>query len=444
MPLGLRFVTDRSDWVLAAAVALLPVDGTVLGIYAPFWTPISPWLFLLYTAMNRKRLPAVYHRFRMFFWLPAVLAAVSVAGWTAFGFHLIAAAESLLGVVGALACLTALDIAITQKRMDWRRLLHILIAAYWFAFAIGVVQWLAIHMDVQCVDDYFASLMARQYINADSPWGGERPQFLFAEPSYIGMHLYGVLLPLMWLMRRRDTVYAKRLRELIVVFAVGSIIMGAGTRIVLDSIVALAVVIVERTRWRDLDMRRHGVLALLGTLALGAVSLVFNDRLSAIATHGMTGDGSFFARIYQSLGPLMGLVQHPWTLVTGFGAGNIADATHLGASDAVGLLQRFGADGDGAAAWYAGVTHENMFTMSAWTSYLVEFGLIGVIMLCAMVVRHIARTTGWHKTMVCWLMLVVYLYVQFEGYAFYALPLMIWAVGRIAEIRRSEHAWHVR
>lgn len=427
MPLGLRFFTDRSDLVLVAAVALLPVDGTVIGIYAPFWTPISPWLFLLHTAMNWKWLPAVYRRFRMFFWLPALLVVMSVAGWMVFGFHPLAAAESLLGVVGALACLIALDIAIVQKHVDWRRLIHILIAAYWCAFAIGVVQWLAIRLDVQCVIDYFSRLMQRQYVSDASVWGGGRPQFLFAEPSYIGMHLYGVLLPLMWLMRHRDTVYAKRLRELIVVFAAGSIIMGAGTRIVLDSIVALAVVIVERTRWRDLTMRRHGVLALFGTLVLGAISLVLDDRLNAIATHGMTGDGSFFARIYQSLGPLMGMAQRPWTLVTGFGAGNIADATHLGAAGAANLLRRLGGDGAGAANWYAGVTHENMFTMSAWTSWLVEFGLIGAGLLCAMVLRHITRTAGWHKTVVCWLVLVVYLYVQFEGYAFYALPLLVWA-----------------
>ena len=59
--------------------------------------------------------------------------------------------------------------------------------------------------------------------------GGGHPQFLFAEPSYIGMHLFGVLLPLMWLMRG----YAKRLRNLIVVYAIGAVLMQAGTRIVL-------------------------------------------------------------------------------------------------------------------------------------------------------------------------------------------------------------------
>ena len=431
MPVQFRFLQDRSDLVLVAAIALLPVDGTVLGIYAPFWTPISPWLFLLHAALNHRYLPMVYHRFRTFFWLPVLLMVLSVPGWLVFGFHTIAMLESLLGVLGALGCLASLDIALECKRLDWRRLMHVLIAVYWLALAVGVVQWLAIQLDADCVVGYFKQLMARQYVDSDSPWGGGRPQFLFAEPSYIGMHLFGVLLPLMWMMRGRDTVYVRRLRELIVTFAFAAVLMGAGTRIVLDSLVALAIVVVERTQWRELASRKRGVLAMVGVLVLGALSLLFDDRLGSIAQEGMTGDGSFYARIWQSLGPLMGLLRHPWTLLTGYGAGNLADATHAGASDAAGILEAFGGDTAGPAGWYAGITHETMFTMSAWTSFLVEFGVIGLGLLCAAVLRHVARTAGWHKTAICWLVLVGYLYIQFEGYAFYALPLLVWGMRRV-------------
>ncbi len=438
MPVQFRFLQDRSDLVLVATVALLPVDGTVLGIYAPFWTPISPWLFLLYALLNRRYLPTVYHRFRPFFWLPVLLMVLSVPGWIMFGFHTVAMLESLLGVLGALGCLASLDIAVTCKQLDWRRLMHILIAVYWVALAVGVVQWLSIHLDVECVVEYFKHLMARQYVDSDSPWGGGRPQFLFAEPSYIGMHLFGVLLPLMWMMRGRDAVYGRRLRELIVTFAAMAVLMGAGTRIILDSLVALAIVVVERTHWREFASRKRGVVAMFGVTVLGALSLLLDDRLGSIAQEGMTGDGSFYARIWQSLGPLMGLLRHPWTLLTGYGAGNLADATHAGAADAVGILGNFDGGTAGPAGWYAGVTHETMFTMSAWTSFLVEFGIIGLGLLCAMVLRHVARTAGWHKTAICWLILVAYLYIQFEGYAFYALPLLVW--GMRHDIKQTAYA----
>ena len=36
----------------------------------------------------------------------------------------------------------------------------------------------------------------------------------------------------------------------------------------------------------------------------------------------------FFARIYQSLDPICGLLAHPWTVLTGYGAGNIINANY--------------------------------------------------------------------------------------------------------------------
>ena len=58
----------------------------------------------------------------------------------------------------------------------------------------------------------------------------------------------------------------------------------------------------------------------------GPAGCAGGSRLSAIAENGAEGDGSFFARIYQSLDPICGLLTHPWTLLTGYGAGNIINA----------------------------------------------------------------------------------------------------------------------
>ena len=167
------------------------------------------------------------------FLLPVACIILPIPGWLKFGIHLNAAFMSITGLLGVLVTLGAIAIAVGIKCIPWRTPLRILIASYWFSFGVGVVQWLAIHLRIKTLTDYFAHLMYRQYINESSVWGGGRPQFLFAELSYIGMHLFGVLLPLMWLMRGRDRIYAKRLRNLIVVYAIGTVLMQAGTRIVL-------------------------------------------------------------------------------------------------------------------------------------------------------------------------------------------------------------------
>lgn len=197
-------LVDSSDFLFYAALAMLSIDGTVAGPYMPFWTPLSPWLFMAYAVANWRLLPQVWHRFRAFFLFPVLLIALSAVDWCLVAFHRLPALVSLAGVAGALACLCALDMALRIKRLSWRRMLDLLILVYWFAFAVGVVQRLSIMFDWTSVKNFFIHLMSRQYISSTSHWGGGRPQFLFAEPSYIGMHLFGVLLPLIWLVRGRD------------------------------------------------------------------------------------------------------------------------------------------------------------------------------------------------------------------------------------------------
>lgn len=50
----LRFLTtqERNVIWLLLAIAFLPVDGITLGLYAPFWSPISPALFAVYCLCN--------------------------------------------------------------------------------------------------------------------------------------------------------------------------------------------------------------------------------------------------------------------------------------------------------------------------------------------------------------------------------------------------------
>ena len=391
-----------------------------------------------------------------------------------FGIHLNAAFMSITGLLGVLATLGAIALAFDIKRIPWRTPLRILIASYWVSFGVGVVQWLSIRLRAKPLTDYFSHLMYRQYISDNSVWGGGRPQFLFAEPSYIGMHLFGILLPLMWLMRGRDRIYAKRLRDLIVTYAVGAVLMQAGTRIVIDSVVALLIALVARTDWHDGARRVRGMLQILGACALGLLGVLADSRLSAIAENGAEGDGSFFARIYQSLDPICGLLTHPWTLLTGYGAGNIINAVWAGAAKAGRLLDGLGMNGGAATGFAAGVNADTVWTMCAYTRRhrriradraghagsearwsamtrgrtVCRGGADGASsdgLAHGVCVTDVAGGNSgggvagagsgesgvWHKTVICWLVLVAYLYIQCENYAFAALPLLVFAASKV-------------
>ncbi|KFI88032.1 hypothetical protein BREU_0817 [Bifidobacterium reuteri DSM 23975] len=364
---------DVTDYLFLLALLALPVDGTVLGFYQPFWTPISPWLFMLYALTNPVHLERAMRRYAFLMIAPVLLIYLSGIGWAVYGVHARAIIMSLTGVIAIPATVCALDIAFIAKRLSTTEAIRAVLATYWFAFAVGIAQWFAVHLDIASVQEFFGRVMYRSYLTIGSSWSknGLRPQFLFAEPSYTGMHVFGILLPLMWLAYKRGSLYAKQLRSLIIVFVAGGLLMGVGTRIVLDSIVALLIVIVMAVRWRDRKGRRFGLLFLAVIVAITATAFAANSRLSAIVEKGMSGDDSFLGRIYQSLGPLCGIVKQPWTALTGYGAGNIDAAVHQGAQLARTILESAGA-GKGAivaAGWYRMMTSTMVWTMSAYTSF---------------------------------------------------------------------------
>jgi len=75
-----RITITPSDMLMFAAVAMLPFDGTKIGIPLPYWAPISPWLFTLYTIINWRYLRDPARRFLPFFLFPLLLVLTSVYG----------------------------------------------------------------------------------------------------------------------------------------------------------------------------------------------------------------------------------------------------------------------------------------------------------------------------------------------------------------------------
>ena len=299
--------------------------------------------------------------------------------------------------------------------------------------AIGVVQFLAIKLDVPLIRDWFSHLMSREYITSDSQWGGDRPQFLFAEPSYIGMHLYGVLLPLMWIMRDHDRIYMKRLRDLIVVFAVGAILMGAGIRIIIDTGVALVITLAMHTDFHNRGQAKRTYEVFGVMFVAGVVIGVLNSRIRSILMQGpIAGDGSTSSRIAYMLNPFIAGIMNPFYAFVGFGAGNLSEVEHT-VRQSEQLIPGISNPGPTwwwlKTVWRPDSVRTGTITMSAYSSLIGEFGLIGFIALAAVIIRYVREQRPWNRMIVCWLILTAYLYVQFEGYAFYALPLFIWTIG---------------
>ncbi len=188
---------------------------------------------------------------------------------------------------------------------------------------------------------------------------------------------------------------------------------------------------------------RRSVALVAGTVVVALA----NQRILSIMERGMlVGDGSLSARIAQGLTPIIAGVLQPLRLLVGFGAGNSIVAYQAGLDTAKSALSGLGKPS--MWSWISRFTPESSFTMSACTSVITDFGLVGLAALVALVVRDArhARTAclaagqrAEARTYLWWTILVAYLYLQFEGYAFYALPLLVWAL-RTRPLRIDEQA----
>lgn len=413
-------IRDTSDVLLILALITLPADGTRLGITMPYWTPIAPAFLILYALCNpRLSLRPIRQYLGFFLFLP-LLVVVSLFGWLTIGFHGIYVFQTMCALLSGLACLVSLDVAFRLKRLDWNKAVTIVVAVYWIAFAVGVLQWMDARLGIEPVTRLFQHLMERNYVP-------RKPQFLFAEPSYIGMHIFGILLPLFWLTRR------KSLAVLTLVFAFGSACMGVGVRILIDTMIALLLWAMVEIRW---DRARNVIAALAGVGVIGVggtLTLLHNARVQSLLQHGlMQGDFSTLARIFRSLAPMLAGLHDPVHLIFGFGMGNIKDAMLQGydAARAVITAQGGNPDGNGEIRLIADTDNSTYyFTMNAYVSFITEFGVIMALAFLTLLLVHVTVNHAWSKTTVCWLILLCYLYIQFEGYAFYALWLYIWAIG---------------
>lgn len=412
---------QRWDLLYYAALALLPVDGLRFGLPMPYWNPISPLLFAAYALCHWRTLLRMLRRHRFLLIAAVWVLSIGLYGWLTVAFHPLSALVTLVSIALGFSFLASLVIAVEVRKLPVSSMVTVLVVAYWCAFAVGVAEFISITAHLDGLHTLFMGMMQRNYVAA-------RPQFLFTEPSYIGMHLFGVLLPVYWLTRRRS------LAALIVCFAVGSMVMNAGTRIVIDTMVAALACLVVMVPWRRIGARTllyglGGAVAVFATATIAAVAV--NPRLRSIWDHGFwNGDASASARLFRTLSLLLAGIHDPAHLLLGFGAGNLGEAMRRGFPYAATWVRSRHGTMTNEMLSLAHVRDLSAFSMNAYASIIAEFGVVTLVLMAAAVLAHVTRHRQWSLTTVVWLLLLAYLYCQYEAYAFYAFWLFLAATGR--------------
>ena len=436
-----KLASLNSDFLFYLAAATLPFENF---IFAPSngWATITPLILFLYAILNLYYLKPFLPKLRpilLFFTSFTILGTITCLF---FKGRLDDYLSAYVPIILGLACLTSfLEFYTKHKKSDLKkqlnRLASIIIITYLASLIIGLLEYFAIKYHLTSVTNLFNLIFKRNYLTKN------RVQFFFTEPSFIGMHLFGILLPLFWLTRRKDLLF------LIVLYAYSAILFGAGVRIILDILIILIILaalylpkikeklflpltfvafLIFLTTISAVNGRFHKIFfGFLGTNPEITIDCTKEENqnteecLLLARQSGVNSDGSFASRVFRISASLFGYTKSPLGSLTGFGLGNSIYPVRLGHAQA---------KKDYKSTYLKEVNdlenpnyHDDSVSYCLYTRIISEFGIIALFLFVFYLI-YLAKSSRlafrYH-----YLLIIFYLYLQFESLSFYAIWLFI-------------------
>lgn len=430
-----------SDFLFYLAVASLPFENL---IFAPSkgWATITPIILFLYAILNLYHLKPHLKKIRpilLFFLGFSILGTL-----TAIIFHgrLDDYLSAYVPIILGLTCLFSfLEFYSKHHGPELKRklqfLVSIIIITYLLSLLVGLAEYFALKYKIEPLTHFFDLVFKRNYLAKN------RVQFFFTEPSFIGMHLFGVLLPMFWLTRRKDLLF------LIGLYTYSAIFFGAGIRIILDVIVILFILatlylpkvkeklflplifvafILFLTTLSAVNGRFHKIF--FGFLSHGPETSVdctieenqdTEDCLAQVRQSGINSDGSFASRVFRIKSSVYGYTKSPLGFLTGYGLGNSIYPARLGHAKAKKEYK---------SSYMKEVNdlenpsyHDDSVSYCLYTRFISEFGILALL-LGLYYLYYLAKQSslGYRYN---YLLITLYLYLQFESLSFYALWLYV-------------------
>lgn len=370
------------DKLILIGFFLMPFENF---IFAPSygWATITPIIFFLYIIMNFKLLYKSIYRYSGAIILLLTGIGINIFNALLFppqnpGMYFFRAVNAIISYGMGLVSLYAFDIYFLQKNNKIQKVEKIIIFSYYIALFFGVVQ------------------------------------FFFTEPSFIGMHLFGILLPVYLLGKNT------KIRNLIFVFSAFSVIFGCGVKIILDIIIALAIIILYSINFRK--ARSVFTVIVLALILTASFSYVYHsssrasERLQKIIHEGVYADGSLASRWFRINASLEGYKTDLVHAAFGYGMGNSSLALEKGYQKAKSQYTN-SFDKEVNDLEFATSNSNDNTTHCMYTRLITEYGFIifsGMMFYWLKMYQSI-KDRKWKA----FFMIMVYLYLQFDAYGFY-------------------------
>lgn len=390
------------DFIFKIGIILLPFDNL---FFAPSngWATITPIVLFVYVLFNIKYVFEIIKKYKNLLIIAIIMLIFSTISFFVYGLHISATLDTIFTLFLGICSLFAFEIYFIYKKNDIKSITNLLIKVYMISLIIGWIQFLAIKFEITPIYKLFDIFTMRNYMSVG------RVQFSFTEPSFIGMHIFGVLLPLYFITKE------KKILKLILCFVISNFIFDSSVRFILDSVIVLLVLLFSYL------IRHKKALILLTTIIVLVVTLnatyTLNNRLKNIIDQGVYADNSLAARYFRITSSIYGYFNEPYGFFFGYGMGNSILPMKIGYSQAYSIYK--GSYFDEIEQ----IANPNNFSSNAsfclYTRIISEYGIIVFVLLAIYISISMIRSNFKYKYEL--LIILLYLYIQFDSYAFYTL-----------------------
>lgn len=397
------------DWIFKIGIFMLPFENL---FFAPSsgWATITPIIFFIYLLFNLKLAIKSICKYRYIFIFLIAGFIISAINYSFVGVEIRNLINATISLALGITNLISIDIYFRQKNNKIDKCVKLLIITYTISLVIGWIQFLTIKLDIEILKDLFINIEKRSYIKYN------RVQFTFTEPSFIGMHLFGILLPIYMYTKK------KTLLSLIGIFAISAIIFSSGVRILIDMIVVITIcyIIYFIKNRKNKKVIISTIMLLIIILTNFTILYKTNYRIKSIINNGIYADGSLASRYFRINASVKG-VANDCRLLTGYGLGNELLAIKSGYEQA---MNEYKSSYTNEMEQLANPSYtDDSVSYCLYTRITSEFGIIFLIATITYIYQLSRKSSDLYLKNYIWILF--YIYSQFESYAFYTIWLYI-------------------
>lgn len=407
----IKKVKEIDKYIFILGVALIPFDNLAI---APSrgWATVAPIVLSIYSMINFRIILEFLRRKKEYVYLIIFVIITTLLNYFVLQFKLKLFVGA--GISIFLGIFTSCSIFIFNEKKDLIKyknlLVNLLLIGYSVSLVSGILQFMSIKFDVSIINKFFNIFLKRtEYINSG------RVSYLFTEPSFIGMHIYGVLLPIYYATKN------KKILNIIILFSVSVFTFDPGVKSFLDIIVILIIIgSIKLANLSNKGLKRKLIIGLVSFLTITSIGLYsFNPRVKGIFENGINGDASLAVRYLRINASIKGYQKRPFNFLVGYGIGNARYPLNDGYHE-------------------AREEYSNPWTVEADAQYMLEddggiliiyirliseFGLLVFGFLIYKLISAFLKSSFGYKNEI--MLINLYLYIQFEAYAFYSLGLLL-------------------